>query len=98
MSTQLEDNVLVGRAVDGALAELTGWEREGEAIHKKFKLKSFLEAIAFVNRVAVVAESLNHHPDISIYYRDVEMRCRTHKNNSITEADVALARGIEKVA
>jgi 4a-hydroxytetrahydrobiopterin dehydratase len=98
MATQLEYEVLDDESVEDALDSLNGWESDQRAIHKTYSFNSFLEAIAFVNRVAVVAESLDHHPDIHINYKDVTLRCWTHKNNAITKADITLAHEIEKVA
>lgn len=97
MATNLENEVLDERALAEALGGLAGWERKEGAIQKTFAFPSFLEAIAFVNRVAVVAENLDHHPDFEIHYRQVTLRCWTHKVNALTRADLQLARDVENV-
>lgn len=98
MSVNLEDEVLDEEDIAEALDDLDGWKQEDNALEKTFTHNSFLEAIAFVNRVAVVAEKLNHHPDFDINFKRVILRCWTHKNNAITRADITLAREIEAVA
>lgn len=65
-------------------------EREG-ALECTFELASFPEAIAFVDRLAELAESENHHPDIDIRYRRVTVRWTTHSEGGITDRDRALA-------
>ena len=98
MAVDLESEVLDEQAIKDALKELDGWSVEAGALQKAFTNNSFLEAIAFVNRVAVVAEKLDHHPDFDIHYKRVTLRCWTHKKNAITKADIALAMDIEAVA
>ena len=61
------------------------------ALERTWELPSFAEAIAFVNRVAEVAEEANHHPDIVISYRKVTLRYWTHSAGAITDQDVAEA-------
>jgi 4a-hydroxytetrahydrobiopterin dehydratase len=81
--------------VDGALGELRGWKREEGGIRKRFRHPTFMDAIAFVNRVAELAEVAGHHPDIDIRYRNVTIFLTTHAAGGITELDLALARVIE---
>jgi 4a-hydroxytetrahydrobiopterin dehydratase len=65
-------------------------ERDG-ALERQVELPSFAEAVAFVNRVAALAERENHHPDLLISYRRVTIRWTTHSAGGITERDRALA-------
>ena len=65
-----------------------------EAVVKK---KDFKEAMAFVNRVADVAEALNHHPDIDIRWNTVTLRAWTHTEGTITEKDRDLAARVDAV-
>lgn len=80
------------------LAELSGWTREGTAIQKQFVLKNFVEAVAFVNRLVEPAEAADHHPDLTIHYRNVNVSLSTHSEGGITEKDFVLAQEIEKKA
>ncbi len=85
-------------AIDAALTGLPGWEREdkgkGSAIVRTAKLPSFPAAVAVVDRVAVIAEARDHHPDIDIRWRTLVFRCSTHSAGGITDLDVALAASI----
>jgi 4a-hydroxytetrahydrobiopterin dehydratase len=69
-----------------------GWDEVDGALERTFELATFPEAIAFVNRVADLAEAENHHPDIRIDYRKVTLRWWTHTAGGVTERDVELAR------
>lgn len=89
---------LSNEQVTAALAGLTGWSRAGESLTKTFTFKTFPEGIGFVDRVALVAEELAHHPDITINYNRVTMTLSTHDEGGVTEKDVALAERIETTA
>jgi 4a-hydroxytetrahydrobiopterin dehydratase len=67
------------------------WIDSQDALERTFELPSFPEAIAFVGRVAAVAEEANHHPDITISYRTVTLRWTTHSAGGITDRDYELA-------
>jgi 4a-hydroxytetrahydrobiopterin dehydratase len=69
-----------------------GWAEVDGALERTFELDTFPEAIAFVNRVADLAEAENHHPDIRIDYRKVTLRWWTHTAGGVTDRDVELAR------
>ena len=66
---------------------LTGWTLEGDAIRKQFTFKNFLEAIAFLNRLAPAAEAADHHPDILINYKRVTLTWSTHSEGGLTDKD-----------
>jgi pterin-4a-carbinolamine dehydratase len=68
-----------------------GWSEVDGALQREFELADFPAAIAFVGRVAELAESENHHPDISIAYRKVTLRWSTHSAGGITDRDRELA-------
>jgi 4a-hydroxytetrahydrobiopterin dehydratase len=69
-----------------------GWDEVDGALERTFELPSFPEAIAFVNRVAELAEQENHHPDVTISYKKVTLRWTTHSEGGITDKDRDLAR------
>ena len=69
-----------------------GWSEVDGALERTFELANFREALAFVNRVGELAESENHHPDISIEYKRVTLRWTTHSAGGITDRDEELAR------
>lgn len=68
-----------------------GWEEIGGALEREFRFDDFEQALAFVNRVGALAESEDHHPDISIHWNAVTLRWWTHVESAITERDVELA-------
>ncbi len=98
MAIELEYDVLDDARVAAALKNLPGWEQDGPAIRKQYSFDSFMEAVAFVNRVAATAEHINHHPDIIVNYKKVTIRFWTHKKNATTGADVYTAAEVDKVA
>jgi 4a-hydroxytetrahydrobiopterin dehydratase len=83
--------------VDAALTELDGWVREGDAIVRHLRFPTFLDAIAFLGRIAPVAEAADHHPELSNVYRGVTVRLTTHDAGGITQRDLDLAAGIDRV-
>lgn len=93
-----EDQPLPNAVVDEAVTALKGWRREEGGLRKRFRRASFPEAIAFVNRVAQLAEAAQHHPDIDIRWRNVIIFLTTHEAGGVTELDLALAREIEAAA
>jgi 4a-hydroxytetrahydrobiopterin dehydratase len=72
-----------------------GWTNDGAALEQVFDRKNFDGSIAFVNRVAAVANRLNHHPDIYISWNEVTIRTWSHDVDAITDRDVTLAREID---
>jgi 4a-hydroxytetrahydrobiopterin dehydratase len=68
-----------------------GWREEDGALVREFELESFPAAIAFVSRVAGLAERENHHPDIDIRYRKVLIRWTTHSTGGVTDRDRDMA-------
>jgi len=73
------------------------WIEQDGALERTYELPSFREAIAFVGRVADLAEEANHHPDMAISYRRVTLRWTTHSAGGITERDYELARRSDAV-
>jgi len=82
-------------AIQRELGSLGGWARRGGAIVKTYQFKTFPEGIAFVGRVADLAESANHHPDIDIRYTKVTLSLSTHDSGGVTQKDLDLAKAIE---
>src|SRR3989344_3540950 len=73
------------------LAELLGWQVvETKKIRKDFEFKNFIEAMQFVNKVADIAETEKHHPDIAIFYNKVSLELWTHAIGGLSENDFIL--------
>jgi 4a-hydroxytetrahydrobiopterin dehydratase len=83
--------------VAARLAELDGWTGDPTAITRTVKLPAFPAAIGVVDRVAVVAEAMDHHPDIDIRWRTLTFICSTHAKGGVTSNDFALARRIDEI-
>ncbi|WP_433801874.1 4a-hydroxytetrahydrobiopterin dehydratase [Actinomycetospora sp. CA-084318] len=87
-------DLLSDDAVSSALADLPGWERDGDSLVRTAQLPSFPAAIAVVDAVAQEAESVDHHPDIDIRYSTLTFRLSTHSEGGLTAKDPDLARRI----
>lgn len=75
------------------------WEREGDEIVRERRFEDFVEAIAFVNRVAEIAEEANHHPDIFLHgWNRVKLSLSNHSAGGLTEMDFATAERLEALS
>ena len=75
------------------------WEVRDGKLTRVFELPSFPEAIAFVGKVAEIAEAQDHHPDIDIRWRTVTLAVNTHdQGGAITDKDHNLAAAINELA
>jgi 4a-hydroxytetrahydrobiopterin dehydratase len=81
-----------------ALAALPGWTVQDGKLHRSFRFADFPAAIAFMVRVAFVAERLDHHPNWSNVYDRVEVTLWTHDVRGLTDRDVALATAMQAQA
>ena len=77
------------------LKALPTWVREGDAIRKTFTFGKFADGIRFVDRVAVAADAMDHHPDIDIRYTKITMTLATHSAGGLTAKDFDLAAKID---
>jgi 4a-hydroxytetrahydrobiopterin dehydratase len=85
--------------IDQQLENLDGWRRDGEHIIREYHFENFKIALAFVNRVADVAEWMNHHPDITLYnYNHVRLAVTTHDAGGLTKKDFDLAKQVSLLA
>jgi 4a-hydroxytetrahydrobiopterin dehydratase len=80
------------------MKNLSGWTLDGDEIRKQYTFKDFLEAIAFVNRLAPEAQAADHHPDIQINYKRVTLTYSTHSEGGLTDKDFAGAATADRVA
>ena len=81
------------------MSDLQGdWTEQDAALTREFELDSFPAAISFVDRLAELAESENHHPDIDIRYRRVTVRWTTHSEGGVTEKDREMAELTSRLA
>jgi 4a-hydroxytetrahydrobiopterin dehydratase len=75
------------------------WQEKNNALNRKFQFKDFSEAFAFMTRVALEAEKMDHHPVWTNVYNQVEISLSTHSaGDKITEKDRQLAKKIDALA
>lgn len=82
--------------IEEALKAHPEWHLEAGKLVRKWTFKDFVEAMAFVNRVAAVAEAVGHHPDIDIRYNQVTLGLISHDAGGITRRDAMMAGRIDK--
>lgn len=85
-------------AVLEGLKSLDGWTlaEDGASIRRSFGFKNFSEAFAFMTRVAMAAEKMDHHPDWSNVYKTVDVTLNTHDSGGVTALDLELARRMNR--
>jgi 4a-hydroxytetrahydrobiopterin dehydratase len=84
--------------VQELLRELDGWTARDDKLHKRFAFRDFVAAMAFVNRMADVAEQEGHHPDFAVHYREVDVTIWTHAIGGLSENDFILAAKLDGVS
>ena len=91
---------LVGSARQTALREIHGWTevQDRDAIRKSYHFGDFSEAWGFMSRVALLAEKMDHHPELFNVYNRVEIILSTHEAGGLSERDIRLAHAIDEVA
>lgn len=87
-------------SIDTALQKLEGWSRTADkpAIQKSFNFKDFNEAWAFMSRVALLAEQMNHHPEWFNVYNRVDVTLNTHDVGGVSENDIGMAEKMNAFA
>jgi len=85
--------------VNRLLSQLSGWQIEPGApeLRKRYKFASFVENIAFVNRMAQLAEAEGHHPDFCVRYTNLDVSLTTHAIGGLSENDFILAAKIDQL-
>jgi 4a-hydroxytetrahydrobiopterin dehydratase len=90
-------DLLTDEQITAALARLPAWRRDGLSIVRTAEFANFPVAIEAVDRIAVIAERADHHPDIDIRWRTVTLRCATHSAGGVTGKDIELADAIDGI-
>jgi 4a-hydroxytetrahydrobiopterin dehydratase len=84
--------------IEFALSSLNAWTRNGGEITKTFAFTKFLDGIAWVDKVALAAEKLDHHPDLDIRYNKIKATLATHSAGGLTKLDFELAKEMDSLA
>ena len=80
------------------LSQLNGWFYVDNSIEKEFKLKSFSDAIAFIVKVGIEAEKIDHHPNLTLHsWNKVKITLSTHSMGGVTENDFKLAQTLDEI-
>ena len=87
--------LLTEEEIAARLADVPKWTRTGSAIARTWKFDDFPPALAFINRVAELAEAANHHPDIYNSWNKVTLSLTTHDRGGLTDLDFDLAKKID---
>ncbi len=77
--------------VQAKMTDLPQWALNGDSLQRTFGFDDFMGAMAFVSRVADLAELMQHHPDIMIRYNKVTLTLTTHDAGGLTENDFSFA-------
>ena len=90
--TAMSAPVLSTDELNAVLGDLTGWTIQSGKLHREYRFNSFVEAFGFMSSLALVAESMGHHPEWFNVYNRVVIDLTTHDSGGITAKDVELAR------
>ncbi len=93
----MSDEKLSKQEIAVQLRKLDGWTIMKGTLHHTFEFKDFKQAFGFMKRVALAANSMNHHPDWSNSYNKVTVDLSTHSAGGLTKNDFELAGRIQKI-
>ena len=91
MSDVLSDDEIEAQLPDG-------WERDGDEIVRTYEFDSYLEGVGFAAGAGGIAEEAFHHPEMTVSWKEVEVRLTTHDAGGITEQDIELAGRFDELA
>lgn len=80
------------------LGKIANWKFEGGKLHKLYKFKTFNQAFRFMTGVAMVCEKMNHHPEWSNVYGNIDVKLTTHRVAGLTELDFQLAQSMDRIS
>ena len=89
---------LTNSEIETHLAGVTGWTVEDGKLHKQFQFESFVETFGFMTSLALIAESMNHHPEWFNVYNRVTIDLMTHDVGGISDLDFQLAKEADSLA
>ena len=85
------------KQIKASLKAVANWSQSAQTICRTFKFEGFLDSIAFVKHITLIAQNLNHYPDIDIRFDQVTLTLTTHDAGEITEKDFSVARQCDEV-
>lgn len=90
-------SALTKTEIEAALQALPQWHYQDRTLQRNYLFKNFVQAFAFMGKVAKLAEQQAHHPDWSNSYNKVQICLITHQINAVSEHDIKLAKAIEEL-
>jgi 4a-hydroxytetrahydrobiopterin dehydratase len=91
-------NTLNPEEITKGMQEIDDWFYVDKSLEKEFKLKTFADALAFIVKIGIEAEKMDHHPDINLHsWNKVKITLSTHDAGGVTESDIKLAQIIDKI-
>jgi 4a-hydroxytetrahydrobiopterin dehydratase len=78
------------------LSAVPGWAQKANTLEKAYEFEDFAGAMKFANRVAEIAEAMDHHPDMLVQYGKVTLTLSSHDSGGLTERDFKLAAKIDQ--
>jgi 4a-hydroxytetrahydrobiopterin dehydratase len=90
-------DVLDADEVQARLGSLPGWSLAGDQLHREITFANFSEAFAFMTRVAMVAERMNHHPDWSNSWNRVTLDITSHDDGGVTQRCLDFATAVNQI-
>lgn len=85
---------MTDKEITAAIAQLPEWKVVNGKLNRAFKFKDFVEAFAFMTKVAIIAEKMDHHPELFNVYNRVVIDLTTHDVGGISSLDIDLAKKI----
>jgi len=89
--------LLSAEAIDAFVTAHPEWQVDGNALHRQFEFADFVEAFAFMTKVALVAEKRFHHPEWSNVYSRVIIRITDHEAGGISGRDAAFVEAVDRL-
>ncbi|MCY7331719.1 MAG: 4a-hydroxytetrahydrobiopterin dehydratase [Pseudanabaena sp. CAN_BIN31] len=88
---------MTDKEIAAEISQLSDWKVVEAKLHREFKFSNFVEAFAFITKVAIVAEKMDHHPELFNVYSRVVIDLTTHDAGGISALDIELAKKINKL-
>ena len=93
-----EDRRLLSQVeIDEFLNSQNEWAFNNDGIERELKFKSYMDSIDFINKIAVIAEELNHHPDMTVGWCNIQIRFSTHDLDGLSTYDLKMAEATNNI-
>ena len=83
--------------INKSLSELKGWIFKNNMISKEYTFDKYMDGIQFINDLAIIAETSNHHPDINLGYCKITVSITSHDEGGVTNKCIKMAKNLETI-